>query len=88
MASSATNIGNKYGSSLDSFTKDLKTGVDAVFLNWANGSIDIMRKIITTKARTKQASTLASTLYPFPIKDDPYKPPFEVYCNDKQQLND
>jgi hypothetical protein len=25
---------------------------------------------------------------PFPIKDDPYKPPFEVYCNDKQQLND
>jgi hypothetical protein len=69
MASSATNIGNKYGSSLDSFTKDLKTGVDAVFLKWANGSIDIMRKIITTKARTKQASTLASTLYPFPIKD-------------------
>jgi hypothetical protein len=25
---------------------------------------------------------------PFPVKDDPYKPPFEVYCNDKQQLND
>lgn len=25
---------------------------------------------------------------PFPIKDDPYKPPFEVYCEDKQQLND
>jgi hypothetical protein len=25
---------------------------------------------------------------PFPLKDDPYKPPFEVYCNDKQQLND
>jgi hypothetical protein len=25
---------------------------------------------------------------PFPIKDDPYKPPYEVYCNDKQQLND
>jgi hypothetical protein len=69
MASSATNIGNKYGSSLDTFTKDLKTGVDAVFLNWANGSIEIMSKIIKTKARTKQASTLASTLYPFPIKD-------------------
>jgi hypothetical protein len=69
MASAATNIGNKYGSSLDSFTKDLKSGVDAVFLNWANGSIEIMSKIIKTKARTKQASTLASTLYPFPIKD-------------------
>ncbi len=25
---------------------------------------------------------------PFSIQDDPYKPPFEVYCNDKQQLND
>jgi hypothetical protein len=23
-----------------------------------------------------------------PIKDDPYSPPFEVYCGDKQQLND
>ena len=64
MASAATNIGSKYGSSLDTFTKDLKSGVDAVFLNWANGSIDIMRKIITRKARTKQASTLASDLYP------------------------
>jgi hypothetical protein len=64
MASSATNIGSKYGSSLDTFTKDLKTGVDAVFLKWAEDSISIMRKIITTKARTKQASTLASDLYP------------------------
>ena len=64
MASSATNIGSKYGSSLDTFTKDLKTGVDAVFLKWAEDSILIMRKIITTKARTKQASTLASDLYP------------------------
>jgi hypothetical protein len=66
MASSATNIGNKYGSSLDTFTKDLKTGVDAVFLKWAEDSILIMSKIIKSKARTKQASTLASTLYPFP----------------------
>ena len=66
MASAATNIGNKYGSSLDTFTKDLKTGVDGIFLDWANGSIEIMRKIITRKARTKQASTLASSLIPFP----------------------
>jgi len=64
MASAATNIGNKYGSSPDTFTKDLKSGVDAVFLKWANDSILIMRKIITSKARTKQASTLASDLYP------------------------
>jgi hypothetical protein len=64
MASSATNIGSKYGSSLDTFTKDLKGGVDDVFLKWAEDSILIMRKIITTKARTRQASTLASTMYP------------------------
>ena len=25
---------------------------------------------------------------PFPIKDDPYKPPYEVYCGDKIRLND
>ena len=64
MASAATNIGSKYGSSLDTFTKDLKSGVDAVFLKWAEDSILIMRKVITSKARTKQASTLASTMYP------------------------
>ena len=64
MASAATNIGSKYGSSLDTFTKDLKSGVDAVFLKWAEDSILIMSKIIKTKARTRQASTLASDLYP------------------------
>ena len=64
MASAATNIGSKYGSSLDTFTKDLKSGVDAVFLKWAEDSIGIMRKVITSKARTRQASTLASDLYP------------------------
>ena len=64
MASAATNIGSKYGSSLDTFTKDLKSGVDAVFLKWAEDSILIMSKIIKSKARTKQASTLASDLYP------------------------
>ncbi len=25
---------------------------------------------------------------PFPVTDDPYKPPYEVYCGDKTQLND
>ena len=64
MASAATNIGSQYGSSLDTFTKDLKSGVDAVFLKWAEDSILIMSNIIKNKARTKQASTLASDLYP------------------------
>ena len=25
---------------------------------------------------------------PFPKSDDPYQPPYEVYCGDKTQLND
>jgi hypothetical protein len=25
---------------------------------------------------------------PFPVKDDPYRPPYEVYCGPKEQLND
>ena len=25
---------------------------------------------------------------PFPVKDDPYGPPYEVYCGTKEQLND
>jgi hypothetical protein len=25
---------------------------------------------------------------PFPVQDDPYKPPYEVYCGDKIRLND
>jgi hypothetical protein len=24
----------------------------------------------------------------FPVKDDPYRPPYEVYCGTKEQLND
>lgn len=27
-------------------------------------------------------------LNPFPIKDDPFKPPYEVYCGNKTHLND
>ena len=64
MASTAKGIGEKYGSSLDSFAKDLQSGVDGIFLDWANGSIEIMRKVITRKARTKQASTLAASMIP------------------------
>ena len=25
---------------------------------------------------------------PFPKNDDPFKPPYEIYCNSKTQLND
>jgi hypothetical protein len=66
MAASAKDIGSKYGESLQNFETDLATGIDKIYLVWANESIGIMRKIITRKARTRQASTLASTMYPDP----------------------
>ena len=66
MASSAKDIGSKYGSSVDNFETDLASGIDKIYLDWANESIGIMRKIITSKARTRQASELARTMYPDP----------------------
>jgi len=33
-------------------------------------------------------TTFPLPINPFPVKEDPYSPPFEVYCGDKQQLND
>lgn len=67
MASSAKDIGSKYGSSVDNFQAELTIGIDKIYLDWANTSIGIMRKIITSKARTRQASTLAADLVPKPI---------------------
>ena len=66
MAISAKDIGSKYGESTDTFSKDVASGIDKVMLDWANVSILIMRKIITRKARTGQASTLAADLVPKP----------------------
>jgi hypothetical protein len=66
MAGSAKDIGSKYGESLQNFEIDLATGIDKIYLVWANSSIKIMRGIITRKARTRQASELARTMYPDP----------------------
>jgi hypothetical protein len=66
MAASAKDIGSKYGESLQNFETDLATGIDKIYLVWANESIGIMRGIITRKARTRQASELARTMYPDP----------------------
>jgi hypothetical protein len=44
MASSAKDIGSKYGSSVDNFETTAKSGVNKIMLDWANESIGIMRK--------------------------------------------
>ena len=65
-----TAIGNRYGESAENFKKVLGQSADKIMLEWANESIAIMRKIITRKARTKQASTLAADLVPKPFPID------------------
>jgi len=61
-----------------------------------NKHIDIA-PIVEKMAQVKEERTKSNLLpfqhipipvNPFPIKDDPYKPPYEVYCGDKTQLND
>ena len=65
-----TAIGNRYGESAENFKKVLGQSADKIMLEWANESIAIMRKIITRKSRTKQASTLAADLVPKPFPID------------------
>jgi len=37
----------------------------------------------------KRFDPIPVPINPFPnVSDDPYRPPYEVYCGDKQQLND
>jgi len=53
----------------------------------------IVEKMGQVKEETNQSVKITPferipvPINPFP-KIDPYQPPFEVYCNDKQQLND
>ena len=42
----------------------------------------------STKSSMFDPNTIPIPINPFPIKDDPYKSPYEVYCKDKTQLND
>ena len=69
MAASAKDIGSKYGESLQNFETELQAGTTKVFKDWADESIKIMSRIITSKARTRQASTLARDLFPQVIKN-------------------
>ncbi len=48
--------------------------------------MDLVKK--SSKIDISEPFRVPIPVNPFPIQDDPYKPPFEVYCNDKQQLND
>ena len=55
-------IGEKYGKSTSDYATASKNAVEEVLLNWGNESIALMKGVITKKARTGQASTLASSM--------------------------
>ena len=50
--------------------------------------VEKMGQVEETKFGIAEPYKSPMPINPFPIKDDPYKPPFEVYCGDKTQLND
>lgn len=60
-------LGAKYGRSERDFTTASKNIVEEILIAYGNESIKLMQKQITSKARTKQASTLARSLYPSQI---------------------
>lgn len=65
--SKASEIGKKYGESINNFATASKNTIESVLMNFANESIELMKKQIQKKARTKGASTLAQsmTILPF-----------------------
>ena len=65
-----TTIGNRYGSSVTNFAKDLESGANKIMLDWANDSIAIMRKILIRKTRIKDRGKLIADLAPKPFPMD------------------
>ena len=59
---SATEIGNRFGTSAENFEKTNKSDLEKVVINWTNKSIEIMRKIIQTKSKVRGGATLAQDL--------------------------
>lgn len=64
MASTATQIGKRYGQSTADFTTSSKDAATQVVLDWTNESIALMSAKIRSKARTGSASTLAQDMTP------------------------
>lgn len=65
--------------------------------NWTDftqGDIEtIQEKMVQVKEERTKSNLLPFQhipipFNPFPVQDDRYKPPYEVYCGDKTQLND
>ena len=64
MASSAKEIGKKYGQSTSDFTTSSNNAAEQIALDWTNESIALMSAKIRSKSRTGSASTLAQDMIP------------------------
>jgi hypothetical protein len=64
MASSAKEIGKKYGQSTADFTTSSNDAAEQIALDWTNEGIALMSAKIRSKARTGSASTLAQDMIP------------------------
>lgn len=68
--SKASEIGKKYGQSINDFATVSKNTIENVILTFAKESVDLMKNQIQKKARTKGASTLAQSLTIQPLSDN------------------
>ena len=52
--------------------------------------VEKMGKVKEEKVKTNMLpfQHIPIPVNPFPVQDDPYKPPYEIYCGNKTQLND
>jgi hypothetical protein len=67
--SKASDIGKKFGESVDNFTTASQNTIESILMTFANDSINLMKKHIQEKARTKGASTLAESMVSEPYED-------------------
>jgi len=61
-------IGQKFGESLSDFTQASENILEQVLMDYCNTGVELMRKEIRKKARTKGASTLAEAIINKPAK--------------------
>lgn len=64
----AANVGAKFGQSISDYAKASENVIEAILLDHCNEGIKLMSKQIKSKARTKQASTLAASMSNVPIQ--------------------
>lgn len=50
--------------------------------------MDMVKENETIRIGQPNTTQFPLPINPFPVKEDPYSPPYEVYCGDKKQLND